>query len=165
MLATDADEAEAAFDEAMAGHAALDTPFEAARTELVHGERRRELGIAHADQPLRRALVTFEGLQAEPWAARAQALLGPPAADDAVVLTRQERQVAAIVGTGHTNREAADQLFVSPRTIDFHLRNIYKKVGIRSRTELAVWLANQEADPTDAEGVEPRPGRPPASIG
>jgi len=82
-------------------------------------------------------------MQAEPWVARAQALLGGAVADDTVVLTRQERQVAAIVGTGHTNREAADQLFVSPRTIDFHLRNIYKKLGIRSRTELAVWLANR----------------------
>ncbi len=59
-------------------------------------------------------------------------------------MTRQERQVASIVGRGATNREAAEQLFLSPRTIDFHLRNIYKKLRVRSRTELAVRIAAHE---------------------
>ena len=49
--------------------------------------------------------------------------------------------MATIVGQGLTNREAADALFLSPRTIDFHLRNIYRKLQVRSRTELAVRLA------------------------
>jgi DNA-binding CsgD family transcriptional regulator len=52
-------------------------------------------------------------------------------------LTPQERQVASVVGSGATNREAAAVLFVSPKTIEFHLGNVYRKLGVRSRTELA----------------------------
>ena len=86
-------------------------------------------------------------LGAKPWAAQAGRLLGDatPAADCPSPLTKQERQVAPLVGRGATNREAAEQLFLSPRTIDFHLRNIYKKLGVRSRTELAVQIAAQDS--------------------
>ena len=49
----------------------------------------------------------------------------------------QELQIARFVSKGHTNREVAAQLFLSPRTIDFHLRNVYRKLGIKSRTTLA----------------------------
>ncbi len=59
--------------------------------------------------------------------------------------------MAAIVARGATNREAADELFLSPRTIDFHLRNIYKKLQVRSRTELAFRLAAQHADLTSMD--------------
>jgi DNA-binding CsgD family transcriptional regulator len=52
-------------------------------------------------------------------------------------LTPQELQVARFVAEGLTNREVAAQLFLSPRTIDFHLRNVYRKLGISSRTALA----------------------------
>ena len=52
-------------------------------------------------------------------------------------LTPQERQVADLVSRGATNREVASILFVSPKTIEFHLGNIYRKLGVRSRTELA----------------------------
>ena len=98
------------------------------------GERRREFGRLDADEPLGEALAAFERIGASPWAAQARRLLGDgarragPAAGSPAALTRQERQVAAIVGRGATNREAAEQLFLSPRTIDFHLRNIYKKL-------------------------------------
>ncbi|SNT03860.1 regulatory protein, luxR family, partial [Geodermatophilus saharensis] len=51
-------------------------------------------------------------------------------------LTPQERQVAALVRRGLANRDVAAQLFVSPRTVDFHLRNCYAKLGVSSRTEL-----------------------------
>jgi DNA-binding CsgD family transcriptional regulator len=147
LLAIDPIEMESAFEEAMVWHARLAAPFEQGRTLLVWGERRLALDVDDADTPLGRAVATFEGLGAEPWLARARALLGPVDVVAApVVLTRQERQVAAIVGRGHTNREAAELLFLSPRTIDFHLRNIYKKLDIRSRTELAVWMAAQEGD-------------------
>jgi DNA-binding CsgD family transcriptional regulator len=149
LLATSADEMEAAFTEAMRWHDQLDAPFERARTQLVWGERRRDLG-GDADGPLRQALAVFERMEARPWIEVAKGrLAGEPVGEQHVALTRQEREVAAIVGRGHTNREAAEQLFVSPRTIDFHLRNIYKKVGIRSRTELAVWWAGQEASAAD----------------
>ncbi len=58
-------------------------------------------------------------------------------ADTPVDLTPQELQVAQLVQKGLSNREVAGQLFVSPRTIDFHLRNVFTKTGVTSRTELA----------------------------
>jgi DNA-binding CsgD family transcriptional regulator len=141
VMATPA-ESDTAFDAALAAHARLDAPFETARTQLLRGEQRRHFGRGDAEAPLREALATFERLGARPWAAQARRLLGDDqVAADAAPLTKQERQVAAIVGRGATNREAAEQLFLSPRTIDFHLRNIYKKLRVRSRTELAVHVA------------------------
>ena len=145
LLASTADEAEAAFASALLAHARLEAPFERARTLLRLGERRREFGRPDADEPLQEALATFGRLGAAPWVAQARKLLGDETvAPERVELTRQERQVAAIVARGATNREAADELFLSPRTIDFHLRNIYKKLQVRSRTELAFHLAAQD---------------------
>jgi DNA-binding CsgD family transcriptional regulator len=51
-------------------------------------------------------------------------------------LTPQERQVSALVRQGLSNRDVAAQLFVSPRTVDFHLRNVFSKLGVTSRAEL-----------------------------
>jgi DNA-binding CsgD family transcriptional regulator len=142
LLAATDDEAEQAFAEAVVWHRALDIPFERARTLLCLGERRRAAGRGDAEGPLREALGTFRSLGAQPWAAQALALLGERRqVPEQVPLTKQEREVAGLVGRGSTNREAADHLYVSPRTIDFHLRNIYKKLGVRSRTELARVLA------------------------
>ena len=148
LLATAPDEVEAAFARAAHWHRQLDAPFEQARTELLHGERRRSLGLADVAGPLLAARAVFERLDAKPWLAQVDALLGAEAGPAAapVELTRQERQVAAIVGRGRTNREAADDLFVSAKTVAFHLRNIYRKLGLRSRTELAVWIAEHEDD-------------------
>jgi DNA-binding CsgD family transcriptional regulator len=119
-------------------------PFETARTQLVLGERLRRAGRrVEARAALRQALQAFERLGAQPWAERARAELrasgervrrGSPTA--AEQLTPQELQVALEVAGGSTNREAAAALFLSPKTIEFHLRNIYRKLGIRSRTEL-----------------------------
>ena len=146
LLAATLADAEAAFARALAAHDRLDAPFERARTLLRLGERRAEFGSADAEAPLREAHAVFERLGAVPWTAQADRLLGTaPATDLPVALTKQERQVAALVGRGATNREAAEQLFLSPRTIDFHLRNIYKKLGVRSRTELAVQIAAQDS--------------------
>jgi DNA-binding CsgD family transcriptional regulator len=145
LLATTAADMEAAFADALDWHDHLDAPFERARTLLCLGERRLGLGLDGAHGPVREALSTFEQLGAEPWIAQARALLGArPAPSIPVRLTRAERQVAVVVGRGATNREAAAELFLSTRTIDFHLRNIYKKLQIRSRTELAVHMATQE---------------------
>jgi DNA-binding CsgD family transcriptional regulator len=142
LLATAPADVEAAFTEAMTWHDRLDAPFERARTLLCWGERRRTTG-GEAEQPLQEARRIFDRLRAETWSAQAARLLGDEeSAPPQVPLTRQERQVAGLVGHGATNREAADQLFLSPRTIDFHLRNIYKKLNVRSRTELAVHMAS-----------------------
>jgi DNA-binding CsgD family transcriptional regulator len=121
-----------------------DMPFEAARTRLALGERLRRAGRrVDARVALREALVTFARLGAQPWAQRARTELrasgervrrGSPTA--AEQLTPQELQVALEIARGSTNREAAAALFLSPKTIEFHLRNIYRKLGLRSRTEL-----------------------------
>jgi DNA-binding NarL/FixJ family response regulator len=93
---------------------------------------------------LRAALDTFEDLRAAPWQKRALQELrasGERARQRDQhahpQLTAQELQVARFVALGLSNRDVAAQLFVSPRTIDFHLRNVFTKVGVSSRTQLA----------------------------
>ncbi len=122
------------------------TPFERARTRLAYGERlRRSRRLVEARGPLRHALNEFEELGARPWAERARAELRAardvpgaqaPGLQAMQTLTAQELQVARIVANGASNREAAAQLFLSPKTIDFHLRHIYRKLGLRSRSDL-----------------------------
>lgn len=132
------------FAAALRLHAGHDRPFERARTELLYGEtlrraRRRLEARAH----LRAALETFERLGAAPWEERARRELrasgetarkrDPSTADD---LTPQELQITRFVSEGATNRQIAAQLFLSPRTIDYHLRKIFRKLDISSRAEL-----------------------------
>jgi DNA-binding CsgD family transcriptional regulator len=119
--------------------------FDRARIHLGYGEylrraRRRVDARAH----LRTALAVFEDLGAARWAARAAHELrasGETArrrdVTAATQLTAQERQVATLVRQGMSNRDAAAQLFLSPRTVDFHLRNVFSKLGLSSRAELA----------------------------
>ncbi len=148
LLASD-DDFEACFERAYIAHGASPSPFELGRTELCHGERlRRARRNREAREPLRAALERFEAIGAEPWAARARAQLrasggavgaARPAATRE--LTPQELEVALAVARGATNREVASALFVSPKTIEAHLSRIFRKLGVRSRTELAklVW--------------------------
>lgn len=121
----------------------LDAPFEAARSRLAlascqDGEDRLAT--------LTRARDAFEALGARPWAQRTRDQLGTP--DDAAppsiaaVLTPAELRVALTVGRGLTNRESADALALSPRTVDAHLQSIYRKLGIRTRTQLAVTMGD-----------------------
>lgn len=116
-----------------------------ARTQLALGEHlRRDRRRAESRGPLREALDTFETLGAGLWADRARQELrasGETARrGDRLVatgLTAQEAQVAGLVRQGLSNKDVAGRLFISPRTVDFHLRNVYTKLGISSRTELA----------------------------
>jgi len=128
--------------------------FEAARTQLVCGERLRRAGRrVQARERLRDALQAFHALGAEPWERRAQTELrasgarlrrqGVSGRDE---LTPQELSVALVVADGVTNREAAARLFLSPKTIEVHLSRVYRKLGVRTRTELSRRLALHGAD-------------------
>ena len=157
ILATDPDEAQRLF---AASLAALDTvgpiPFEQARTLLCSGAAmRRNRRVVAAREPLHEALILFESLGARPWAARAAAELAASGVKDQRAtdwvgrhnglqeLSPQELQVARIAGRGQNNAEVAAALFVSRKTVEAHLTRVYRKLGIRSRTELArILLAN-----------------------
>ena len=123
----------------------LAPPFERARAQFVLGTvLRRTLQRRQARAALEEALAAFTELGAALWAEKAERMLG--GADEATLdvlqpLTPAERRVAEVVAAGATNRAAADQLFVSVRAVEVHLTSIYRKLGIRSRTELAGLLA------------------------
>jgi DNA-binding CsgD family transcriptional regulator len=141
-----------AFGEAIEYASAL-PPLERARTELLYGEwLRRERRRTEARAHLHAALELFQILGAVPWAGRTEAELratGETARkrDPFAVaeLTPQELQIAGLVADGLTNREIAAQLFLSPRTVDYHLRKVFPKLGIGSRTELVRHVLAQRA--------------------
>ena len=101
-----------------------------------------------AREQLRTALDIFEHLGASPWADRASAELAATGEtrrrrDPATIdeLTPQELQIALALAGGKTTRETAAALFLSPKTVEYHLRHVYQKLGIHSREELARALA------------------------
>ncbi len=136
--------AHAHFEAALAAHAKSPRMPDRARTKLAYGEHlRRARRRVDAREHLRSALAVFEDLGASPLAERAAQELrasGETArrrdVSTATDLTAQERQVAGLVRQGLSNRDVAAQLFVSPRTVDFHLRNVFSKLGVTSRGEL-----------------------------
>ena len=144
-LALCADAPEAHFEAALELHAGTPDRYETARTELAYGAwLRRDRRRVDARDRLRSALATFEQLGAVPWADRAAQELqatGETArrrkANPMDELTPQERQIAQLLADGRTTREAAAALFLSPKTVEYHLRHVYMKLGIRSRAALA----------------------------
>ena len=142
----DHDAAEAALGRAFAAHERLDMPFELARTHLAAGDvaRRARRKVA-AREHVESARAAFAGLDAGPWAERAGAELARLGASRAggLALTKAERQVAGLVAAGHTNREVATELYMGLRTVEAHLSAVYRKLGIRSRSELARAWAQQ----------------------
>ena len=145
MAAQDPADKQRFFNEALGFHERGVPPFERARTQTVYGEflRRSRRRVEARDQ-LRPALETFERLGAALWARRAREELeatGETARrrdestrDD---LTPQELRIAQRVATGATNRDVGAQLFISPKTVEYHLSKVFMKLGISSRVELA----------------------------
>jgi DNA-binding CsgD family transcriptional regulator len=137
------------FERALEHHAERPEPYEEARTQLAFGTRlHRSRRRADARERLRAAEATFERLGARPWLDRARAELRAAgavkrkAATDPDELTAQEIRVAMAVAAGATNRQVANELFLSPKTIEFHLGRVYRKLDIHSRTELAKLVAD-----------------------
>jgi DNA-binding CsgD family transcriptional regulator len=159
LLAPD-EEMRAGFEGALALHDGLPMPFERARTLLCFGERlRRARQRADAREPLKEALETFERLGARGWAERTRTELRATGEQQArrtetaaEQLTPHELQIAVLVAQGMTNREAASALFLSPKTIEYHLGQIYRKLDVRGRAQLARLMAMElpegERDPS-----------------
>jgi len=145
-LLADVAEIECCFEEALQLHKRTPDGFEAARTRLAYGARlRRERKRVRAREELRGALETFERLGAKGWAEQARAELAATGetarrrdASTLDDLTPQELQIARLLADGSTTREAAAAIFLSPKTVEYHLGHVYRKLGIRSREELAV---------------------------
>jgi len=135
--------AEDALDRAVTEHEELPMPYELGRTLLVQGSVRRRAGRKRlARETLEQSRATFLGIGAVLWAHRADAELGHITGrrPGPGKLTDAERNVARLAAAGFRNREIAEQLFLSVRTVEGHLSDAYAKLGIRSRTELAASL-------------------------
>ncbi len=107
-------------------------------------------------RPLSTTLDTFEQLGAAPWAEHARTELAAGGArrrrrqaSGLERLSPQELQIALLVAEGATNREIAAPLFVSPRTVQFHLGKVFRRLGLRSRTELARLLTERGTAASD----------------
>ncbi|ACQ80942.1 transcriptional regulator, LuxR family [Beutenbergia cavernae DSM 12333] len=142
------DDVDGPFAQALELHAGTLDVFEVARTHLVYGERlRRARRSVDARVHLREALETFHRLGAAAWADIATAELNATGlsvrrreAGPVTELTPRELQIALLLADGRTTREAAGALFLSPKTVEYHLRHVYTKLGIGSRRELAAAL-------------------------
>jgi DNA-binding CsgD family transcriptional regulator len=144
--------------EALRLHSISDMPFERARTELLIGQHLRRHNMPAKARPLlTSALAIFVRLGAPSWTSRARSELHAtgirtpqPETRGLATLTPQELQVALAVARGHSNREVAGLLFLSTKTVEFHLSNVYHKLGINRRTRLAAMVAQQASLPTPA---------------
>ena len=150
----DLDGARSACEQALSEHERLPMPFELGRTLLTKGMIERRAGHQQmAGIALGHALTIFERLGAQLWAEKARRELSKITRRTPVdTLTEAERRVAALVTQGHTNREVAGALFVTQNTIQTHIQHIFQKLGVRSRTELAVRLLSASAS-SAANGV------------
>jgi DNA-binding CsgD family transcriptional regulator len=134
---------------ALGEHTRLAMPFEEGRTRLLLGSVLRRNGRrSDARRQLEAAHAVFVRLATPIQAAQAQAQLAAVSRSAAAKgeLTAAEGRIVSLVAAGQTSREVAGTLVMSVRTVDSHLGHIYRKLGLRSRTELAVWMALQESE-------------------
>ena len=142
----------ALFDQALEFHGQSLDVYEEARTRLAFGAAlRRDRARAAARPQLRLALSAFDRLGAQPWADAAARELDATgeriqrgAKGYLAVLTAQEARIARLLAAGRTTKEAAAELFLSPKTVEYHVRHIYQKLGIGSRAELNAAMAERD---------------------
>jgi DNA-binding CsgD family transcriptional regulator len=136
---------------ALDAHQRDDRPFERARTQILYGEwLRRARRKTEARTQLRAALEIFDRLGAEPWSDRAATELRATGVTNPQDrgrhggalgnLTPQELQIVRLAAQGLSNRDIAAQLFLSPRTVGYHLYKAYPKLGVAARSELSPLL-------------------------
>ena len=136
-----------AAEASLANAAEQDSPLPVQRGQTLHALGTVQRRLRHrtaARETLQRALATFEEIGAELWAERTReeaARIGgrAPSPDS---LTPSEQRIAALVGEGKTNKEVAEALVISTRTVESALSQIYRKLDVRSRTELARKLSD-----------------------
>jgi DNA-binding CsgD family transcriptional regulator len=165
-LAAPADEATHWFDAALAAPDGQRYPFELARIQLAYGEHlRRTQHAATARAQLTEAKETFGRLRAQPWADRAARELRatgvakpgrhPGQGLPDLTLTPQQRQVAELAASGLTNKQIAERLFLSPRTVSTHLYELFPKLGITSRAALRDALATYTPNRNTQDEADP----------
>lgn len=159
--AGDAPSAIEAMNDALAAHALRPLPLETGRTLLECGSiQRRAKRKTAAKRSLEQAVAVLEPLAATLWLQRARDELGRiglrrPALSDG--LTPAQARVAELAAEGRTNREIAETLYMSQRTVETHLTNVYRHFGLRGRTQLAAKLS-ADATSTPPEPVHPLTG-------
>jgi DNA-binding CsgD family transcriptional regulator len=150
IAAVDDDSAIELFEHALAVPGAERWSFMTARVQLAYGERlRRVRTLTEARVHLTAAIETFERLGARPWASRARTELRatgqtkPRVGSYAMApLTAQEREIALLAASGLTNKQIAERLFLSPRTVGGHLHRVFPKLGVATRAALRDALAS-----------------------
>jgi DNA-binding CsgD family transcriptional regulator len=156
--------AEAAFSHGLAQFAEVSLPFPQASLQLAYGQMLRRAGHRRAAaEQLQSAHTRFAELGARPYLKRCEQELNAsglaPAKRhdfDPSKLTAQEVAVARLVAAGMGNREVASELFVSIKTVQFHLTRIYAKLRLRSRTQLAAHFRDDDPDEKGASGLRTR---------
>jgi len=141
------------FEAAITAHRQTVDEFELARTRLCFGERLRRSGRRSEARPeLHAAHEAFARLGAIPWAERAREELAATGetvrrrdAGGLDELTPQELRIALRLAEGATTRQAAESLYLSPKTIEYHLRNVYLKLGVNSRAALVEALVPDQS--------------------
>jgi len=145
----------AAFERSLAGLDGLPFPFERGRTLLCLGTvLRQDQQRKAAREALEHARATFEELGARLWVEKARAELGRISGrrTSSEELTGTEQRVAELASAGHTNKEIAAELFMGVSTVEAHLSRIYRKLGLRSRTELAGRIATERDEAAKTRG-------------